>query len=105
MTDAPKDLSELKRAVEFELMRANATIPPYPKNSPSQNILALIDGLIGNLSSQEISAKERNIKALKIIDERIKELEDSKGFFWQDEMWRKNVHTEYKELRSVLGVK
>ena len=50
----------------------------------------------------ETLAKERNIKALKIIDERIKELESIKGFYWQDEMWRKNVHAEYKELRAVL---
>ena len=50
-----------------------------------------------------LKLKAKVEKALKIIDKRIKELESIKGFYWQDEMWRKNVHTEYKELRAVLG--
>ena len=111
MTTAPKDLFELRAKVEamiigwqnYQPKDDEEIIIRATKLKTLEKVLALIDGLIKNLSSQEMSAKERNIKALKIIDERIKELEDIKGFYWQDEMWRKNVHTEYKELRAILG--
>ena len=95
MTDTPpKDLFELKRAVEFELMRANATIPPYPRDSPSQNILDLIDGLIENVRKEAERHEKDADEIAKFADEHNLEY---------PELWDNHINRA-SELRAILGV-
>lgn len=92
MTDAPKDLSELRRAVET--IEGYKQILPFRKwisVIPQKEVLVLVDGLIGNVEKrvEELDRKHEDVKNL--------------HFGPLIEIAKHSVSARAEELRSVLG--
>ena len=108
-----KSFEDAEKAIEAEIQQDKDLEFMFDEGSAGRILLveharALKFALeiLRELEASELLREKFNQKRIEQTDaeigRRIKELEGGKGLFWQDEMWRKNVIKDYKELRKML---